>query len=596
MYTDESAQGGEAGRVRAMQAAARGRITADAAKLLKERYDALVGLRAPWVTLWEEIAKYVSPRRAPGLNGSITLPTTEGDARLFDTTAGHSAMVLANGCLAWMSPQETAWFAYSADESLNDDEQVKRWLNKCTFTTREALARSNFYTAIHEFYLDRSTFGTGCIYIEPGKKRRINAQCWPIGTYVIDEDEEGQVDTVIREFVLTPRTAVMKFGASNVSETIRKKAEKGGSDALERIKFLHFIYPREWEDRRYGSALPEDLPIACVYMESDTQHVCKVSGYDENPVMVSRYLEWGSNMGARYGWSPAIMALPDARQVNFLQKMLDILAEKAAFPPVLAPGEMEGEIDANAAGVTYFDQSIAANLPREWMTAGRYDVGKDRVIEKQEAIRKAFHVDLFQMFSDIDKQMTAREVSERSSEKLIQFSPTFARLTTELFNGMLERLFGMGLRGGWFLDPPEALIKDMGDGTGYIAPPQVQYSSRIALALRALPTMGLYRTLELMGVMAPMNPSVVDNLDFDKALRMAALSEAMPDEIIRTQDDTDAMRAAQAAEAQRQQQMVEAAGAADAAAKLGGVPADSPVGKVLDDQMNPETPGGGGYP
>jgi hypothetical protein len=93
-----------------------------------------------------------------------------------------------------------------------------------------------------------------------------------------------------------------------------------------------------------------------------------------------------------------------------------------------------------------------------------------------------------------------------------------------------------------------------------------------------------------------MNPSVVDNLDFDKALRMAALSEAMPDEIIRTQDDTDAMRAAQAAEAQRQQQMVEAAGAADAAAKLGGVPADSPVGKVLDDQMNPETPGGGGYP
>src|SRR6185436_2076880 len=102
----------------------------------------------------------------------------------------------------------------------------------------------------------------------------------------------------------------------------------------------------------------------------------------------------------------------------------------------------------SAMGVTYFSRDLAgANLmPREWMTAGRYDVGLDRIKERQRAIEDAFHVPLFQMFAQLEKQMTAREVAERSSEKLIQFSPTFSRLTSELFNPLLERIFGILLR------------------------------------------------------------------------------------------------------------------------------------------------------
>ena len=41
--------------------------------------------------------------------------------------------------------------------------------------------------------------------------------------------------------------------------------------------------------------------FACIYLELAGAHVCKVSGYDTMPVMVSRYLEWGSGMGALYG-------------------------------------------------------------------------------------------------------------------------------------------------------------------------------------------------------------------------------------------------------------------------------------------------------
>ncbi len=560
------------------------RISESDAKGLVEKYQALKALRVPWITLWEDIAKYIAPRRAPGIGGTISSVTNEAESRLFDITAGQAAMTLANGCLAWMSPQESPWFSFTPEDLLKDDEAAK-WLNRCTVSTRESLGRSNFYTAVHEFYLDRSTFGTGCLYVEPGKKKKINAQCWPIGSYVIDEDSEGEVDTVVREMTKTVRQAAQDFGAENLSPMLQKQLKEGGSKALEQVKFLHFIHPRTDDERNKESLAPGDMPIACVYMEEATQHICKVSGYDEMPVMVSRYLEWGSNMGTRYGWSPAFAALPEARQVNFLQKMMDAMAEKAAFPPILAPEELEGEIDVNANGVTYFDKSLAQTLPKEWGTAGRYDVGKDRVLERQNAIKAAFHVDLFQMFSQLQKQMTAREVAERSSEKLIQFSPTFARLTTELFNPLLERLFGMGLRGGWYGEIPDAMIQDIGGGQGYIAPPQVLYSSRIALALRSLPVLALHRMLELTAGIAGFAPEVIDNFNVDAAWQMAALNEALPDGIARSQAEVEDIRKARAEAAAQAAQQQQAMMMAEGAAKLGGVPGDSPVGKAIGKQL-----------
>src|SRR5690606_4715799 len=119
----------------------------------------------------------------------------------------------------------------------------------------------------------------------------------------------------------------------------------------------------------------------------------------------------------------------ESRQLNFLEKNMDALAEIAAFPRMLIPQNYVGDIDTRAGGVTYFDASNPNAAPREWATNGRYDVGLDRANRKQRAIEDAFHVDLFQMFSQQEKQMTATEVSERAAEKLIQFSPTFARMT-----------------------------------------------------------------------------------------------------------------------------------------------------------------------
>lgn len=556
---------------------------ANPGKLL-ERLSSLRAIRAPWESLWQEIADYVMPRRSPGMQGSLT-PSTQRESRLFDTTAVQANMTLANGCLAWMSPQESPWFSLDPPFDKEGDS-AQRWLSICTERTRQALATSTFYTSIHEFYLDRSGFGTACLYVEPGKKR-LNVQCWPVGTFCIDEDEEGVVDTVFREFDLTVRQAVLKFGEAGVSAKTLKLYKQGGAKLGEKVKMLHAIYPRADEDREDGKMDAQNMPIASVYVDIDAKHVCKESGYEEMPVMVSRYLEWGTGMGALYGWSPSFAALPEARQLNFLQKMLDALAEKAAFPSILAPDELEGEIDSSAGGITYFDKTLAtaAMLPKEWQTAGNYNVGVDRVKERQAAINRAFHVELFSMFSQLDKNMTAREVAERANEKLIQFSPTFSRMTVELFNPLMERLFGVLLRGGKLPPPPQEMVEARGEGIGFVPVPQIQYSSRIALSLRAAHGVASQRTLEMVGGVAKLAPETVMHFDWAGICREDAMNNGLPAKFIRPMEDVEAELQAQAAAAQQQQQQEAMGNAAEAAAKMGRVPANSPLAQRMNEAM-----------
>lgn len=545
---------------------------------LLERYEALRAIRAPWESLWGDIAKYVIPRRAPGINGTAAVPNTAHEAVLFDTTAVRANMTLANGQLAWMSPLETPWFAFDPSKSGDDG---KRFLAGATDTARSELAISNFYTAVHEFYLDRGAFGTACLYLEPGKKRTLNAQVWPVGSFVLDEDDEGNVDTVMRCFKLTARQAVQKFGELGVSGKVLERVKRGGALAHERLEFVHAIYPRADAERDKAKMDGVNMPIASVYFEKDGCYVNKVSGYEEMPVFVSRYLEWGSATGWLYGWAPGYAALPECRQVNFLQEMMDALAEKMAFPPVLAPEELEGEIDPNAMGVTYFSKDLiqANSMPKEWMTQGRYDIGLQRIQERQRAINEAFHVDLFQMFSQLTKQMTAREVSERAQEKLIQFSPTFARLTTELFNPLLERIFGILMRASLLGEVPESMVQRISESHGYVPMPRVRYSSRIALSLASLPSIGYARTVERLISISRIAPAVLDNFDFDGLERDAALADGVSAERMVPESERDEIRQARAAQMQQQEQMEQAA---DMATKVGRIPADSVIAKQLE--------------
>jgi hypothetical protein len=260
---------------------------------------------------------------------------------------------------------------------------------------------------------------------------------------------------------------------------------------------------------------------------------------------------------------------------------MDALAEVSAFPRILAPDTHKEDFDLRACGVTYFDSSNPALAPREWATQGKYDVGKDRADVRRRIIQEAFHVDLFRMFAELDKQMTAREVSERAAEKINQFSGTFTRLTNELFTPLLRRCFAMAYRAGLFGQPPKELQIPTRGGGAVMPVPEVSYSSRIALAIKSLENSSWYNVTEMWAPYLQLRPELMDNINFDRAFRDSVRNAGLPDGWLvdaALVEETREARAKKQAELERQQQVM---GAAEAIGKAGSVKSDSMVGQMI---------------
>jgi len=532
------------------------KVPIDIAQGVLDRWDALSTELRVWRTNWQDIATYIQPRKA-SIQISRSYPDTNTQAQLFTSTAIRANQTLANGMVSMMTPVESPWFAFDAPASQKTSGPVKAWYSECTEIIQALLAASNFYTEVHEMFLDRGGFGTAAMHIDVGNKNLFNFTNLGIGSYALSENDEGYVDSVIREMPMTIKQAVQKFGIDNVSEKTRKKFNDPGNKKgrEEKITIIHAIYPRADGEYEAGKIGPENMPIASCYVEKEGPHLIEEGGYQEMPTLATRYLKWGD--GFVYGWCPSWFALPDARQLNFLEKMMDALAEKAAFPPMIAPASMEGvtTVDVRANGVTYVEGDEQATL-REWQTQGRYDIGKDRVLLKEQAIKEAYHNDLFRMFSEYEgPQITAYEASLKQGEKLIQFSPTNTRLTTEFFNPLLQRLWGIAIRAGVLPPPPEEAVQIGADQKGYIPEPEITYTSRIALAIKSLETEGFLKTIQILLPLAEFKPEVFDYLNFDQATPDIARNNGTPSRWITSDEEVQAIRQGRAAAAEQAQAM-----------------------------------------
>jgi hypothetical protein len=247
------------------------------------------------------------------------------------------------------------------------------------------------------------------------------------------------------------------------------------------------------------------------------------------------------------------------------------------------PATHEGEVDLRSGGVTYFDPTMPNAVPTEWATGGDYQIGLERENRKTGAINMAMHVDMFRMFASLDRpNMTATEVAERASEKLVQFSPSFTRKTTELLTPMLRGVFGILIRNGHFLPPPPDAILMDAMGQPIIPEPEVSYVSKVALAIRAMQNLSLARTMERNAVIAQIRPEVLDNFKWDVISRETARNDGLPADWLAEEDEVEEARAARAEAQAKMQQQQEMLTMAEAAGKAGSVKQDSALGKLFN--------------
>lgn len=534
------------------------------------RYKKLENDRSSWRSHWMEITDYLATRRGRYLLESKDSRGRKRNNKIIDNTGGQALRTLVAGMMSGLTSPARPWFRLQTlDDELIDAPQVKSWLGQVEIVLRRLLAGSNFYNSASNLYKELGAFGTEPLLRLRHPKRTVHYRNYTAGEYVIAEDQFGDVDTLGRMFTMTVSQIVERFvaphgdeGWSKVSAVVKRLWDHGNYD--EPIQVVHMIQPRNKAEIDSERLDGKGRAWADLYFElgSDKDVFLQESGYSRKPFFCPR---WDVLDGDTYGRSPGMEHLGDIKQLQHQQRRKAQGIDKMVNPPMTAPNNMKGKPTTVLPGqTTYVDPAAGGNgfQPAYQVTPQLSDLKED-IMEVQERIQRGFYADLFAMMINSDRrQMTATEVAERHEEKLILLGPVLQRLNTEWLDPLIEDLFAIALEMDLLPPMPEALME---------TEIEIKYISLLAQAQEAVAATAIERTYGFAANLYEVDPSIMDNLSGDDALREYGDIVGISPGIVREKSAVEAIREerAQKEEEARQAAMAEQEGKAAQSAAQG---------------------------
>ena len=518
-----------------------------------KRFSRMKNMRGTWESHWEEISERVLPR-----SSEFTGTRTNGDKRtekLYDATSALALERFAAAVESLLTPRGAKWHTLRAsDPGLNEDPEVAAWFDsveRILFHYRYA-PRANFASQMHESYLSLGAFGTGAMFVDEKFDEGFRYRAVHLADLYIAENEHGIVDTVYRKMDCTARQVAMMFGDENVSADMLKKANDNPD---ERVEILHVVAPRS--DRNVSMRDRINMEYGSGYYEMKTRKLMEEGGFEDFPYIISRYVTAPREV---YGRSPAMMVLPDIKMLQAMSRVVIRAGEKVVDPPLLiADDGAILPVNTKAGGATFARLDGRSQAPIQPLnTGGRPDIGEEMMERRRRTINDAFLVTLFQILVD-SPAMTATEVLQRAQEKGALLAPTIGRQQSETLGPLIERELGVLARQD-LLPPVPDILADQ----EY----QVEYVSPLSRAMKSEEGVGILRTLEMVQPIAAVDPSVMDNFDFDEITRVLADVNGVPQRILKTADNIEAERESRAQQQQLQGALQAAPQAADAALKI----------------------------
>lgn len=520
------------------------------AQILIKQYDSLVTQRQTWESHWQEVADYVVPRKA-----DVTKNRSPGDKRselVFDGTAILAAELLAASLHGMLTNGSTSWFGLRfSDDELNGDDEAKEWLQSVEDVMYQAFNRSNFQEQIAELYLDLVTFGTAVMFVDKDDEQQIRFSTRHIKECFLSEDDKGRVDTVFRKFKMPARAALKKFGEEKFNSKILQKANE---NPYEQLTLIHAVYPRD--ERDITKATAENKPFASIYIEPEEKVVLSESGFDEFCYMAPRFSK--SSFELSYGRSPSMTALADIKMLNRMSEVTIRAAQKQVDPPLLVPDDGFMLPVRTVPGGLNFYRSGTRDRIEPLNIGANNPLGLNMEEQRRKAIRAAFYVD--QLILGEGPQMTATEVVQRTEEKMRLLGPLTGRLSQELLQPLISRVYNILSRQQAFAPAPDFMLNQN---------LEIIYVSPLAKAQRQGDIASMTRLLELMTPLSQLDPGIMDYVDSDGISKHLIKILGVPATAVRGEQEVAILRAQrqeqQAAMAEQQELMQSAEAAGNAA-------------------------------
>tara|TARA_Y100000401_G_scaffold116976_1_gene124187 strand:+ start:1685 stop:3346 length:1662 start_codon:yes stop_codon:yes gene_type:complete len=533
---------------------------------IQKRLNKMSSDRSTWEDHWQEILDYVMPRKA-----DITFVRSKGEKRtevLFDSTAITANNLLAASLQGTLTSPSLPWFSLKLrNEEINKVRDVQIWLEDTARRMYAVFNESNFNTEVHEMYLDLCSVGTAAIFVEEANEGFLQGglhfNTLHIAEYFIQENATGKVDTLYRKYKMTARQAIQEFGEENLGPKI-KEAAKMKPDT--QFNFIHAVEPTADYERAVGKAKTK-LPFHSCHVCEEDKMVVRVGGYNEFPYLVPR---WSKATGEIFGRSPSYNALPDIKTLNKAVEIGLKAWAKAIDPPLLVTDDgVIGRVRMTPAGITVVRNDSAI---KPLQIGSNWQITDLKENQLRTAIRQAYYSDQLQLQEG--PQMTATEVQVRYELMQRLLGPTLGRFQTEFLNPLIERVFGIMMRSDALMPRPEAIEGNNMD---------IEYVGPLARSQRMEEAVAVERLYQLAMQVVQIDPTVMDVINHEQAIRMRATLLGVPKTVLRGEDEVAEIREQRAAAQQQAQEQAMAQQQAETALSQG---------KAMTEMSKPDTKAG----
>ena len=510
--------------------------------------------REPWEAVWKDIGNNVVPNRTK-FDITNTDKGQRNDLEIYDGTPVAALNLYASGSQGYLLSSSYKWFSLRIpNERLMDVRDVRIWLSVVEQVIYGLIQRSNFYKEMYMLFKDGGSIGTATIYsyFDVGTKRVWFNTLHPKEVFIA-EDDNGEVNTVVRYFNMTAARMGARFKEDTLDVDIQRQAEDPEEFATEH-PVLHVVEQRSDYNPKSKSAT--EMKFKSCYIDIEHESVIRESGYPVNPYGVWRVEKASDEI---YGRGPGWTALADIKALYQYAKT-DIHAAQLEVDPVLdIPAERLNDIKYVPGGRNSYEDT--GREVKRMSPPLNLRAGLDREERKQRLIEKHFLVDFFMMMSQAQREMTATEIRQRMEEKSVMLGPHIAGLNQDVLDRIMDSIFASAWDAGLIPPPPDVL-----KGGGRL---EVDYQGPLAQAQRSFFKTEPYRAVmrDITGMvqaLAPVAPGVavgmLDNYNWDHITREMAKGDGIPEEALMDEKVRDAIRqqrAQQQAQAQQAERMAQ---------------------------------------
>jgi len=476
--------------------------------------------------------------------------------KVINSIGTEDLLKLSSAILTTIIPKGQRWFSLRLNDGEDETKEDMEFLRDSENKLFQMFRSSNLYSEAEKLLTEMACFGPAPMSREYNKTDGFVFKQLTVGSYWLDRDENGKVNTLMRAMKLNLAQLISLFGEDALTEGEKLSIEKSRKSLYStKLTVYHLVEPNQ-KYLPFANKKINNKPFVSVYfraaMDKKNQDkiILRLKTFDKFPYLCPTWEVRGTNV---YGSGLGRRALGNVQSLQSVEKDILNASKQDAAPLLIANPDVKKELTQYLKEGFTSETVIYSDIKEPVKRAINASNNINNIAQVREAYIKdiggMFKKDLFFGISETNRTMTATEASYRKQEQLGLIGGTVDIIQDSLLRELVEWGFESLMEAGELGEIPDSM-----DGKDI----DVKYTSLLSQAQELTDLSLMERFVQQLLGLAGAFPDAAMKVDIMEYVDVYAKKLGVKPHIVRSDSEINKIKEAQAEIAKEAQQAQQA--------------------------------------